>query len=104
MGHPLANSTESKEGVYPRYMNNSSSKINSSEIIGNKAKIAEYKSRMLNQKPELGFSSDKLGSIQQNTFAGKETEKLSSNHLDRIREQKGNKLKIERQNMDVLRV
>ena len=96
MGHPLQNSSESKEGVYRRYMNNSSSKVNQFDIVDNKAKIAEYKARMLDQKPELGFSSDKLGSVKQNTFAGRENEKLKTNHMARMSEQTGNKFKIEK--------
>jgi len=85
-------------------MNLQSSKVNNFEIKDNKDKIAEYKSRMLNQKPELGFNSEKVYSVKQNSFTGKETEKLGINHNARIHEQSGNKTKIERQNLEVLRV
>ena len=59
---------------------------------------------MLNQKPELGFNSEKVYSVKQNSFTGKDSEKLGIHHNARIHEQSGNKIKIERQNLEVLRV
>ena len=47
-------------------MNMQSSKVNQYEVKDNKAKIAEYKSRMLNQKPDLGFTTEKSYSVKQN--------------------------------------
>ena len=103
LGHPIQ-TDHTKSGVYSKYMNVQSSQVNVNDISTNKAKIVEYKARMLNQKPELGFMSDKIASVKQNSFAGKETDKLHNQHNARLAEKSGNKTKIERQNLEVLKV
>jgi len=43
-------------------MNRGTSQVNWEEVTGNKAKIAEYKDRMLGQKQELGYEGEKRAS------------------------------------------
>ena len=59
---------------------------------------------MFGRKPELGFNKDKLGSVQQNSFTGKGTDMLKSNHQARMTELNGNKRTNEKLSYDVLRV
>ena len=46
------------QGFYKSQMNKGTSQVNWGDVADNKAKIAEYNSRMLNQKQELGHMSD----------------------------------------------
>lgn len=50
MGHKIQQQEQHGQGFYKAAMNRGTSKVNWDEVTNNKAKIAEYKERMLGQK------------------------------------------------------
>lgn len=54
LGQLVPPQAQHHQGLYKASMNRGTSQVNWDEVTGNKAKIAEYKERMLGQKQELG--------------------------------------------------
>lgn len=49
-------------------MNRGTSQVNWEDVTSNKAKISEYKERMLAQKQELGFMKTDKATVKANSF------------------------------------
>ena len=55
-------------GVYRSRMNEGTSHVNWDEVATNKAKIAEYKQRMMSQKQALGHMEIAKGSVKAGSY------------------------------------
>ena len=62
LGTLISPQEQHHKGLYKASMNRGTSQVNWEDITGNKAKIAEYKERMLAQKQELGHMGDQRAS------------------------------------------
>ena len=58
LGQLVPPQAQHHQGLYKASMNRGTSQIDWDQITGNKAKIAEYKERMLGQKQELGYEGE----------------------------------------------
>ena len=61
MGTAVIAPKEGLKGVYAASMNTGTSKVNWNDVNSNKAKIAEYKDRMLGNSMELGYMANGAG-------------------------------------------